>query len=466
MTLIFTSITFVEHRAKHNRGGRAVVNKRLIVIMFFIVMFLTGCSRATVAPLPPDNYKQDFSPSQNIRSQIFFDATTSMVGFVAPGEGSEYSQTMQLLESNLIKGWPQQQVEYYKFGTKIVPISRQDSLKARTTGFYNDSSVSLQTHIDQVIDTVPSENLVIIITDLFQSDADVNLLTTKLKDKYLSKGKAVGIVGLRSNFDGKIYDIGVSAYSVPYNSGNKIERYRPYYLLILGPVPDVEHYIHILSNQKIMQAQEPNYLILANRKVVVPAYFDSDKAILALQRMVEVSNLIESGQTNKRVKQFLIRKNDKNVGCTFALKIQSIKYTPKVDPTGIVSNIEVMRLNDQGKFEPDSIAQNSMNIEKVSFSDDAIKVKCSIKNSGLKKAVYSYRVSLMPGENVYTLPGWVDKWNMDLVLISKYQNEPEAFPGNLTLNLEPFVSGLIDASNQYGGNHPVIADVYLYIQNN
>ena len=59
-------------------------------------------------------------------------------------------------------------------------------------------------------ETDSTENrLVVIVTDLFQDNGDINRLVPELKEKCIKKGVDVGLFGVRSQFDGTVYDIGI-----------------------------------------------------------------------------------------------------------------------------------------------------------------------------------------------------------------------------------------------------------------
>ena len=110
--------------------------------------------------------------------------------------------------------------------------------------------------------------LVVIVTDLFQDDSDITLLVNHLKEKYIKKGREVGLFGLRSQFDGTVYDIGIGeGSSLRYRStpGNP-ETFRPLYLLVLGRHADISHYFDRLIANGFTEAET----IIFSRYLVSP----------------------------------------------------------------------------------------------------------------------------------------------------------------------------------------------------
>ena len=79
------------------------------------------------------------------------------------------------------------------------------------------------------------------MTDLFQDRRDVNLLVSQLKDKYIKNGLEVGLLGLRSEFNGKVYNLGTTPILYRSTPDNP-ETFRPFYLLVLGRHADIAHY--------------------------------------------------------------------------------------------------------------------------------------------------------------------------------------------------------------------------------
>ena len=109
--------------------------------------------------------------------------------------------------------------------------------------------------------------LVVIVTDLFQDDSDITQLIGHLKEKYIRKGHDVGLFGLRSQFDGTVYDIGIGeGSSMPYRStpGNP-ETFRPFYLLVLGKYADIAHYFDRLISKWIFGGTNDNFFSISGQ---------------------------------------------------------------------------------------------------------------------------------------------------------------------------------------------------------
>lgn len=88
-----------------------------------------------------------------------------------------------MLEGAVIGGWAKSQVQFYQFGSKILPIPGRSFLSAAQPSFYQNPDLNRETHIEKVIDGIGISDFVVIVTDLFQNDNDLTLLVSKLKEK-------------------------------------------------------------------------------------------------------------------------------------------------------------------------------------------------------------------------------------------------------------------------------------------
>ncbi|MFM7854081.1 MAG: hypothetical protein ACKO96_19710, partial [Flammeovirgaceae bacterium] len=54
------------------------------------------------------------------------------------------------------------------------------------------------------------DGLTIIVTDLTEKSQNMNPIISTLKEKYINAGFAVGILAQRSEYKGKLYDVGLN----------------------------------------------------------------------------------------------------------------------------------------------------------------------------------------------------------------------------------------------------------------
>ena len=276
--------------------------------------------------------------SERLNARIYFDATLSMQGFVNPGS-THYTSLCLDLESAVIVGdWSDEKVELFRFGVQVKPIERENYWRVAIPEFYEDKDINRQTFIQEVInyegeksinsektnpfveeqtehiesDETISESqetnrLVVIVTDLFQDKSDINILVAQLKEKIIKNGLEVGLLGIRSHFDGIVYDTGIGEAPIPYQSDlENPETFRPFYLLVLGRYADIVHYFDCLIAKGFPEAQTvifSQYLVssLVSFKEVSENSISRDN--------LNIHNFVD-GQ-DPRLKQFRIVKNSK-----------------------------------------------------------------------------------------------------------------------------------------------------------
>ena len=198
---------------------------------------IAGATYRRVQAPPPEPVAGPIPPkSDKIKIDIVYDATPSMRGFTEAGESGLYTRVLRKLESAAAKEWPGTEVQLFRFGSEVTPLTSQDRLAPLRTSFYETRQGFIDTHIDRAVEAADPAKLTVLITDLFQTDTDVTKVTKRLTNKYAAKGLAVGVMGVKGDFRGQVYDIGI------YRLHFRFERLRPFYVLALGKHSDVEAY--------------------------------------------------------------------------------------------------------------------------------------------------------------------------------------------------------------------------------
>jgi hypothetical protein len=287
---------------------------RLSIVSFLsgCVLLVTGFSSCTKkrSPPPVEDQADKLEPvSDALKVDLFFDATLSMKGFVSTETASTYQLTVPLLERGVIEGWNGGEATFYKFGDDIAPLLGREYLDATKPQFYGDSKYNKRTFIERVIDRAKPDRLTVIVTDLFQDNADVNQLSDKLKQKFIATKLAIGIYAIRSQFDGMVYDVGSDDYSFKYNSGEKFDTYRPFYLLAFGSHADIAHYFDLLGRSGLSTFPEKHVLMFSRHLTDHQPSFTRAKLKTA-DRISEITNgnLLSGDYKGDGVKAFRVTK--------------------------------------------------------------------------------------------------------------------------------------------------------------
>jgi hypothetical protein len=470
--------------------------KRLAVgLSAFIILaalFVSGCQTRINDIVNDDNTDHLEPLSTQLDIDIYIDATKSMEGFVTPGYSTYYAQILRLLESASTTGWANSNVKFFEFGSDITPLPGRDYLKATRGDFYITKAYSKETYIEKVLRHAQSEHLTIIVTDLFQHNSDVNLLSGLLKDRYLKNNLAVGILGIRSEFNGEVYDIGPNRDHFPYKhiDLNKPEALRPFYILVLGKYADIEHYYQklLLSGLKDYPEEIREFVIFSPFLANPLASFENGK-METDSNLAATSGILAQGIRDRRSKQFNLQNKTakstfKATFSYFPLDHSMLFNRSAIDSSGISSEINAWKYqtgqsrtvsnlspsNEQNKNSEKGEgnkrienleAKRCLEISMVELNDSKLKLEGQLAAGSLPgDGVYCFEVILRP--NNYKLPDWVSKWDMDTRLLEHWLQNKADFNGATTLNLRAFLNDLLETTVEL--HRPKLAKFYLYVR--
>ncbi len=462
----------------------------LLSICLCFSIFLISCDKPEIPDFKP---ALDITPgdiSDRLVARIYFDATLSMQGFVVPGS-THYTRICPALESVIVSGWKDETVNFFRFGEKVEPIDRGTYLQAGYESFYEQEHIFRRTYIEEVIrheeklvnaqmkasstpedateadvnDTpeatteaiTPTETvnerkkegqLVVIVTDLFQDDSDITLLIDHLKEKYIKKGREVGLFGLRSQFDGTVYDIGIgegSSLRYQSNPGDS-KTFRPFYLLVLGKHADIKRYFTLLK------ANNPDAKTVIFSQYLLSSLLSIDGDSIKPELNNLNSDTFES--VPARVKQFRIVDDSKPAGISAKLAYTPLGHAMFFDSDTFEVSI---RVKDKlmGETQENSDAENCLKVTSTLAKNEngnEFTVDFKLDSQSLpRRAVYLYEVTLRPNVDKYQAPEWCSRWDMGAER-----------DGSKTLNLVNFVRDISQVTARM--HRPKIAQFHFYIE--
>ena len=396
-------------------------------------------------------------PSKSLHVHVYFDATLSMQGFVVPAP-TNYTRVRPLLEGVVISGWTDAQVEFHRFGTHVEQIDRDGYLQVPDPPFYEDSSINKETRIDKVIDhevqvgsdSDDGQRLAIIVTDLFQTNNDTNLLVARFKDNYLKNNLEVGILGIRSHFDGVIYDIGVGVDPMPYKSNPEdASTFRPFYLLVAGRHADISHYFDALIDAGNVDTRT----IIFSPHLTNPLASFEYGTLDSLDQLVRVSDI--SPDPPPRVEQFRVRGNPEKAGFSATLRYSPLPHSMTFDPNRLDDSDDLIIAKRGTEMVKDSKAARCLDVT-AELKDQQLKISASLTPKDLDRKVdYLFEVRFRPEVNRFGIPSWCsageDGWDM-----------PSEFDGARTLHLGDVVRSLSQATVRI--HEPIIGEMFFYLQ--
>lgn len=402
-----------------------------ILLLLVSTVYIVGCSSNDEEASIPNFFLQQENQSAKTDIDVYWDATCSMQGYTTIPEENAYRNLPDGLED---VGDSMGNTKFFRFGETVQPLEGREHRRFREIGFYNETVTAIHT----VVDTADTDHLSIIVTDLFESDADWSNVAKKIKNKYFGQHLAVAVIGIKNPFSGYIFDVGVDNAKFNYNSGNDPAKYRPFYMLIMGHEGQVKEFLQRWKD-KNPGGNETQYMLLAEGLMEqVP-----DLSNMEIQDSQNIYADEKLNVTDKRVKEFGIDSGDE----TAELKTV-FHYQPIVDGCAV----------DIGKSKPvvHLYSLEDGEWKKSKKDGDAV---CSLKETGMQPGEYQLSLSFTPdktleknhvnliyaavepGYNGLILPDWVRQWNMD----NPTSATEETFDGSKTINFIHLIESLKDS---------------------
>jgi hypothetical protein len=422
-----------------------------IGVLFFILvgLQLTGCGLSESANniVVPSIFAQQDIKKEKVNVDVYWDATYSMQGYTTIASGNAYRNLPDRLED---VGNSMGDTKFFRFGETVQPLEGREHRKFSEASFYNETVTAIHT----VIDSTDSDHLSIVVTDLFESNSDWSNVAKKIKEKYFAQHLAVAIVGIKNPFNGDIFDVGLDNMKFNYNSGADSNKYRPFYMMILGHENDVKEFLQRWKD-KNAASNETQYLLLSeNLMDQVPT--------LATMEIVDSKNVFADEKLNiadKRMKEFGIDAYGDQ-----AMIMTRFTYKPvidgcKVDMGKLKTSIQAQVLSD-GVWQPTEI-DGDLNFqikEDNERPDDYLLTMSFTPEKTLRKdSINLIHAVVEPSYNGFTLPDWVRNWNME----NPAGVTPDQFDGSKTINFMHLVQSLKESA--LDAAKPSLANITLVV---
>ncbi|MBW4664528.1 MAG: hypothetical protein KME01_10065 [Chroococcus sp. CMT-3BRIN-NPC107] len=412
--------------------------KRRWLVAIAACLLMTSCKPKTIVPtcVPLSNNPID-RKSDSITTIIQVDGTPSMQGFTKNFTNSRYAQTLDLLDRASTTTWKTSIVQYFRFGTTKQQVNRQTYLQAKLPEFYTgDNPVFRVSQIENAIAPAAKDRISIIVTDLYQKDSDTNLVLKKLKEDYLQKGYAIGILAIRSEFDGIIYDVGIKNTQFPYSTqGKKTEQFRPFYVLVLGSYGNISSYFDEIKKTSASLIKDEQFVIFYPQVVGQASAFQQE-SLPDLPSGIRRLKTINDGKVLVKVDEqpieiINITKNpDSNYSINYQAPYNPLPYTLPIEPAAVAISSVAQSFDPKTKdFQP-SNSSKALELNKWKVDKNNIGFVTKINSNDLDPGVHLFTIDVIP-QDLKTW-GWWQTWN---------SNE-SSFDGAKTNNLLPFFQGL------------------------
>jgi hypothetical protein len=405
-----------------------------------IAFLVTACApnQQTISCKSPDidpQIRQSLSKTDGIQLSLLIDGTPSMEGYVTT-PNSQYLRTLQLLDSASSTGWNSSttKVTYSKFGTKKQVINRDAFLRAQLPEFYKGGAEFNVSRIDAVLSPPKTDSLDVVVTDLYQKDADVQLVQNLLKQNYLEAGYAIGILAIKSEFSGTVYDVGLSGKSFTYSSAGKAANaFHPFYVILLGTYGNVQHFFEQMNRSGLNAAQQ-QFMIFYPHLVANHGFLSTDISKKGLPKGINLTKSLNDGRVVLRgtsgspVQLFSITPSvDQPILNT--ISYEPLPHVLTVQSDAIALNTSSQKFQSKTKdFQP--ITTDAVKLSNWKVEPKTIQFQTMIQPTKLEKGIYQFTFDALPLE--LKEPSWWEVWNA---------NEG-SLDGSKTNNLLPFLRGL------------------------
>ena len=416
---------------------------RKIFLIICAAIILVGCGNQiqSVPPLP--GTLPNILNAERIDTDIYFDATVSMKGFTTLSAGNVYLTLPDLL-GDLCGSTGE--VKFYGFGEQIHTLNGRSYRQFATPDVYTEPI----TAVANVVDRADTSHLSIIVTDLFESESDWSNVTQKIREKFFANHLAVAIIGIRNSFNGDIFDVGLNAAKFHFNSFDNPDRYRPFYLLIMGRDEVVKNFLRKFNERQTLP-NDTGYLLLSENLTETPSDFSNFELGEAENFYSDDTLGLDTG-----IKEFGL--DNFNEAATF---IFSWQYQPPLgacplDLSAIDTAIEIFSVNGE-EWTP----RQSNDVRISLLKDDRqaeiflIKVSLTPEKSLAEGKLNFVQAKVMPTEQGYRLPSWVELWSVNI------DGSAQKFDGSKTVNLTRILGSLKDS--MFATSRPALMNINFVV---
>ncbi len=342
-----------------------------------------------------------------------------------------------------------ERAEYHQLTTALPgglqPVSKKNRMRAAQPSFYAQGNTDLST----ALDSLDPDGLTVLVTDLFQSNADMNAVSQAIVSRTFDEGLAVGLVASRFSFDGRIYDIGPSGGSFDF------EGKRPLHSLIFGPPKAVSTYFENL--QKFVDPSKYKFLLFSSRIVERSGQVRFSKS----SKVENLVRVIPNAKTRLPSTQTLglrIRDNGSSARLDSQFHTDVLPgVRPLLGTKSIKTRVtEVWKLDTKSNsydtgFQGAAQATEALRTQVV--RNDSARLQLQIRPKNLSRGFYAFNI--VAEVQQWQLPTWVSEWNLPP---SDFQT-PD---GSKTANLRPFLQNI--GSSLTGASAPRTAVLQAYVE--
>lgn len=409
-----------------------------ILVVLVLSIKVSGCvpEKEVECELPSNS--SQLHEIERLDIDLYVDGTPSMAGFVTNTTDNWYLKTLDAIGSVIETGAIQTNSvpNYYRLGTfknpendsvksvKFQPIKRKEYLQAKLPEFYNGTSHNFPflevSQIDAAIDNkikqkenANTDQLSIIITDLYQKNADITQISKAIRQNYFdgtSSNSTIAIIGIKSNFEGYIYDVGITADRY-YWSGQ-----HPFYIIIIGSYEVAIDTINQIKKELDNFQQHAKIVVFSPQNIISqPIGFRNLPADDNLPEGINRTLSINNGEVRVRnTKNFdflnIEPQFDKDTQIVYTQSLETNPYSLQFDSVKTQISVEKYDEFDR-EFKEDerSSTQQALQLKDWTIEDENIKSTTVLQSDRLDEGVYLFTIEAIAQS--LEEPDWWREWS-------------------------------------------------------
>jgi hypothetical protein len=238
------------------------------------------------------------------------------------------------------------------------------------------------------------------------------------------------VLGLKSEFNGTIYDVGPSNQQFTYTTDGKSEdKFHPFYVLILGSQGNVSQFYERLTENGLETHQ---FSIFFPRSISSVATINVSESF-ETPRELKIVKALNDGKSVVRVKdnepiQLLMATKKKDGPITFQpnIKLSTVPHSLPIDASSIkiVPSITQYK-NKKSGFQP--VETQAIQVSKIDIQKSSLNFTGEIDTNSLDEGLYQVSVDLFAKD--FQDPDWWSAWSAG----------SGGTDGAKTNNLQPFL---------------------------
>jgi hypothetical protein len=346
---------------------------------------------------------------ESAKGRLFIDATLSMAGFASAKPDTVFAEALQSFESSAQEVMRHGTVDYFAFGgttgmPKTISIGREAFVKKtclRSGDLYTNRTrgVWQTTYLPEAIHGVASDEFAVFITDLFTDEADSVKLGDELR-AHAAAGSAVGILGFRSAFNGKVYDVGLTGASFPLSGP------RNFFAIVVGYPTQVRRFIDRVSSDFKGDSSPKTFTLQTHADAVA---IDADAVNVKPVALAPTSNLVPKESYKY---QYRVSPDAREPKLDLTWPAASGQGTEEL---GLRSELK-LEIQDGGQWVTPKAGNTPIDIPAtVPFALKAPNLAIKLKRNLLSPGrIYRCKISLHSDFKAPDVPSWIADWDMDI----------------------------------------------------